>query len=247
MVLGLFRRGAQAGSKGSKVTKIGSTGFFARRAMDKKIMANLGGKFKNVSKAGDNLDDAAKAAGLSKTGGKAGAYKLCKGCKVIDDAGDVVSTPGSVIGGTGNATKWKEGYRIVKVTSKIDKTTKTAKAVGVLGKAKQIGSAIPIPGIRTTFNLGVLAVIGFSAYSIISIVGNVSDRAEEVINNFYGIDCEDGDTVCEERGAKNMLLTGVLGITVVGGLLYMSLKPKGKEDKQEVEIKISKDEAATAA
>lgn len=244
MALGLARKGIgwlSKGSKGSKVTtRLGTTGWFARRAANKKVMTNVGGKFKNMSKAGDNLDDAAKAAGLSPTTGKAGAYKLCKGCKVVDDAGDLVKTPGHVIGGAGDATKWKEGYRIVKM----DDVTKTAKAVGVLNKAKQIGTAIPIPGIKTTFRLGVLAVVGYGGYRLISIIGLVSDTAEEAINNFYGISCEDNDTSCQEQGAKNMLMTGVLGVVLIGGITYMVLKPKKGES---VDIKVSsKEEAASA-
>jgi len=255
MVWGFFRRGAQAGSKSSKVTKIGSTGFLANRRLKNIASANLGTgvsgyskSIKMISKSGDNLDDAFSGIKGIKKGAGGKGYIVPKGYAVVDDAGKVMGRGGSSFGASSKASKtWNTTYRVVKVTDKITDANKTAKIVGVLGKAKQIGKAVPIPGIGKTFRIGFLVTAGYGFYRIISITGAVSDKAEEVINNFYGIDCEDGDVACEERGAKNMILSGVLGIAVVGGLLYMSLKPKGKEDKQEVEIKISKDEAVTTA
>ena len=241
MVGQLFRwggRAAKTGSKGSKVTKIGSTGWFARRSLKNTTKANVGGKFSYVSNTGDSLDDAFKGLpGVSQTAAKDG-WKIPKGYMVVDDTGKVLGKGGKSF----TKETWKGSYRVVKV-NRLSPSVKAARSSSILSKAK----SIPVPGFKNTFRFGFIAVVGYGTYRLISIMGAVSDRAEEVINNFFGIDCEEGDTVCEERGAKNMLLTGVLGITVVGGLLYMSLKPKGKEDKQEVEIKISKDEAATAA
>ena len=234
---------AKTGSKGSKLTKIGSTGWFARRSLKKTTTASVGGKFKYVTDAGASMDDAFKKVG-AKEATKAGkGYRVPAGHKVVDDNGKLIAGPGASFGSGTKASKaWKSNFRIVEMT-KISPSVKASRSASILSKAK----SIPVPGFKNTFRFGFIAVVGYGTYRLISIIGAVSDRAEEVINNFFGIDCEEGDTVCEERGAKNMLLTGVLGITVVGGLLYMSLKPKGKEDKQEVEIKISKDEAATAA
>tara|TARA_Y100000592_G_C5341798_1_gene254581 strand:- start:38 stop:709 length:672 start_codon:yes stop_codon:yes gene_type:complete len=199
---------------------------------------NVGGKFKYVSGSGDSLDDAFKGLpGVKRTAAGDG-WRIPKGHMVVDDTGKVLGKGGKSF----TKETWKGSYRIVKV-NRLSPSVKAARSSSILSKAK----SIPVPGFKNTFRFGFIAVVGYGTYRLISIIGAVSDRAEEVINNFFGIDCEDGDIVCEERGAKNMLLTGVLGITVVGGLLYMSLKPKGKEDKQEVEIKISKDEAATAA
>ena len=241
MVGQLFKWGGKAaktGSKGSKVTKIGSTGWFARRSLKNTTKANVGGKFSYVSNTGDSLDDAFKGLpGVSQTAAKDG-WKIPKGYMVVDDTGKVLGKGGKSF----TKETWKGSFRVVKV-NRLNPSVKAARSSSILSKAK----SIPVPGFKNTFRFGFIAVVGYGTYRLISIMGAVSDRAEEVINNFFGIDCEEGDTVCEERGAKNMLLTGVLGITVVGGLLYMSLKPKGKEDKQEVEIKISKDEAATAA
>jgi hypothetical protein len=246
MVGQLFRWGGKAaktGSKGSKVTKIGSTGWFARRSLKNTTKANVGGKFKYVTDAGASMDDAFKKVGADAATKAGKGYKVPAGHKVVDDTGELIAKPGASFGSGTKATKaWKSNYRIVKM-NKISPSVKASRSSSILSKAK----SIPVPGFKNTFRFGFIAVVGYGTYRLISIVGGVSDRAEEVINNFFGIDCEEGDIVCEERGAKNMLLTGVLGIAVVGGLLYMSLKPKGKEDKQEVEIKISKDEAATAA
>mgnify|MGYP003127069470 FL=1 len=199
---------------------------------------NVGGKFKYVSGSGDSLDDAFKGLpGVKRTAAGDG-WRIPQGHMVVDDTGKVLGKGGKSF----TKETWKGSYRVVKV-NRLSPSVKAARSSSILSKAK----SIPVPGFKNTFRFGFIAVVGYGTYRLISIIGSVSDRAEEVINNFFGIDCEEGDTVCEERGAKNMLLTGVLGITVVGGLLYMSLKPKGKEDKQEVEIKISKDEAATAA
>ena len=49
------------------------------------------------------------------------------------------------------------------------------------------------------------------------------------INNFYGINCEEGDTECQNKGAKNMLLTGLLVTAGVGGLIVLSLKKDSQE------------------
>ena len=212
--------------------------WFAKRGARATTKANVGGKFKYVSGSGDSLDDAFKGLpGVKKTAAGDG-WRIPQGHMVVDDTGKILGKGGKSF----TKTTWKGSYRVVKV-NRLSPSVKAARSSSILSKAK----SIPVPGFKNTFRFGFIAVVGYGTYRLISIMGSVSDRAEEVINNFFGIDCEEGDTACEERGAKNMLLTGVLGITAVSGLLYLSLKPKEKEGKQEVEIKISKDEAATAA
>ena len=68
------------------------------------------------------------------------------------------------------------------------------------------------------------AVIGFTAWRAISLIGVISESAEDTINNFFGINCAENDIACQEQGAKNMLNTGLLVAAGIGGLIVLSLK-----------------------
>ena len=74
-----------------------------------------------------------------------------------------------------------------------------------------------------------IAVIGYGTWRALNLVGVVSEAAEDTINNFFGINCEDGDTQCLERGAKNMVNTGLLVAAGIGGLVVLSLKKDSQE------------------
>ncbi len=74
-----------------------------------------------------------------------------------------------------------------------------------------------------------IAVIGYGTWRALSLIGVVSEAAEDTINNFFGINCEDGDTQCQERGAKNMVNTGLLVAAGIGGLVVLSLKKDSQE------------------
>jgi hypothetical protein len=237
---GAFRKGgALRFGKGSRFRPIKGTKIELASKLSKgKTLPQGAGK---VMGQGDTIDDAFKGMGIKALGN--GNYRIPKGHYIVDASNKIIA-----IGGKSTATmstKWTKGMKIVKVSTKVSTAVKTQKMAKLVSLAK--ASGLKVPGIGTTFRVGFLVTAGYGFYRVISIMGSVSDRAEEVINNFYGIDCDEGDTACEERGAKNLLLSGVLGIAVVGGIVYMVAKPKGGKDKQEVEIKISKDEAATAA
>ena len=99
-----------------------------------------------------------------------------------------------------------------------------------------------------------MAVIGYGAYQVISVIGTFSDALETTINNFFGVDakntCLDKGLVegtqeyldciedVEEEGAKNMLYTGiaVVGIVIVG-VISLTGKKDSKTEKVEIEIK----------
>lgn len=237
---GAFRKGgALRFGKGSRFRPItGTKTELASKLSKGQTLPSSAGK---IVGQGDTLDDAFKGMGV--TAFNKGGYPIPKGHYIVDASNKIIA-----IGGKSTATmstKWTKGMKVVKVSTKVSTAVKTQKMAKLVSLAK--ASGLKVPGIGTTFRVGFLVTAGYGFYRVISIMGSVSDRAEEVINNFYGIDCDEGDTACEERGAKNLLLSGVLGIAVVGGIVYMVAKPKGGKDKQEVEIKISKDEAATAA
>ena len=83
--------------------------------------------------------------------------------------------------------------------------------------------------LKGTTIASIFVVGGFMIWKSTSLIGVLSEAAEETINNFYGINCEDGDTECQEKGAKNMLLTGLLVTAGVGGLVVLSLKKDSQE------------------
>tara|TARA_R110002096_G_scaffold287488_2_gene481139 strand:- start:4 stop:798 length:795 start_codon:yes stop_codon:yes gene_type:complete len=235
----LRKGGALRFAKGSKFRPIKGTSTELAGMLSKgKTLPKGSGK---VMGQGDTLDDAFKGMGVKAF--NKGGYPIPKGHLIVDANNKIIA-----IGGKSTATmstKWTKGMKVVKISSKSSNAAKTAKMVKLRQLAKSSG--LKVPGVGTTFRFGFLVTAGYGFYRVISIMGSVSDKAEEVINNFYGIDCEEGDVVCEERGAKNILLSGVLGLAVVGGIIYVVAKPKGKSGKQEVEIKISKDEAVTTA
>jgi hypothetical protein len=238
---GAFRKGgALRFGKGSRFRPIkGTQTELASKLSKGKTLPEGAGK---VMGQGDTIDDAFKGMGVKAFNN--GNYPIPKGHYIVDASNKIIA-----IGGKSTATmstKWTKGMKVVKVSTKVSAAAKAEKMAKLVALAKNI-PAPKVPGIGTTFRVGFLVTAGYGFYRVISIMGSVSDRAEDVINNFYGIDCDDGDTACEERGARNLLWSGVLGIAVVGGVIYMVAKPKGGKDKQEVEIKISKDEAATAA
>ena len=95
---------------------------------------------------------------------------------------------------------------------------------------------IPIPGAKTSFNLGVFAVVGGLAYQILSTFGAVSDGLMETINNFFGnCDNKEGEEKekCETDGARNQTLLGI-GLAGVGLLSLASFLGLGKKKEKVV-------------
>ncbi len=96
------------------------------------------------------------------------------------------------------------------------------KGVGILNSAKDIK-------VMGLVKISFIAVIGYGTWRALSVIGVLSEAAEETINNFFGVNCEHGDTECQEKGAKNMLLSGLLVTAGIGGLVVLSLKKDSQE------------------
>ena len=164
-----------------------------------------------------------------------------KGQKLTDDAGEFlakVSNDGKTVRVGKNATLWK-GNKVVKtgpnewvrwtddmmIVPKLSDEVVSSRSASLLSMAQKI----PIPAGKTTFRLGIFAVVGYTTWRMLNIVGTISDVAEETINNFFGINCDESDTGCQEQGAKNMLMTGVVVAAIgVGGIMLMVRKPKAQ-------------------
>ena len=96
------------------------------------------------------------------------------------------------------------------------------KGVGILNSAKDIK-------VMGLVKMSFIAVIGYGTWRALSVIGVISEAAEDTINNFFGVNCEGGDTECQEKGAKNMLLSGLLVTAGIGGLVVLSLKKDSQE------------------
>ena len=176
-------------------------------------MGKLGTFLKGVRKVFGKTDD---AAAVKKTGSS----------KWIDELGQTPS--------------FLDDYTLIAVRTTDDAATarkladtraiKVAKAQEVADKAKTLplwGSwknTLVISGVAS-----IVVTLGYWTWSTVSVIGSLSDAAEDTINNFFGVNCEDGDTECQEKGAKNMLLSGLLVTAGIGGLVVLSLKKDSQE------------------
>lgn len=106
------------------------------------------------------------------------------------------------------------------------RATKVAKAQDVADKAK----TLPILGTwQNSLVISGVVIFGYATWKSMSVIGVLSEAMEDNINNFFGINCGDGDTTCQEKGAKNMLLTGLLVTAGFAGLVVLSLKKDSQE------------------
>ena len=168
-----------------------------------------------------------------------GVGKITKdGSKVFVAKNATLWKGGKIIKAQGVTGKWVPWTSdMVLVSNKLPAAVKTSRGARVL----EMAGNIPIPAGKTSFRLGVFAVVGYTAWRTLGIVGTVSDAAEETINNFFGINCDESDTACQEQGAKNMLMTGVIVAALgVGGIVLLTRKPKAQE------IKVVSDTGAAA-
>ncbi len=83
--------------------------------------------------------------------------------------------------------------------------------------------------LKGTTIASIFVVGGFMIWKSTSLIGVLSEAAEDTINNFFGVNCGEGDAECQDEGAKNMLLTGLLVAAGVGGLVVLSLKKDSQE------------------
>lgn len=235
----------------------------------------LFGKTDDVAALTKNLDNATRSLNqlgdLSKVDdlGDAGKYlnKLDDG-KVYPKPGYKIKTPnGKTI--TASNTKgvvWEPGMKLVNISSKSQKITDAQKAINAtnqLNKAKTIWQPNALRNLKLTGMISGMAVIGYGAYQMISIIGTFSEAVETSINNFFGVDakntCLDKGLVegtqeylncvetIEEEGAKNMLYTG-LAITGIAIVTIGAFAFKGKDSKGEkVEIELKQPSEASAS
>lgn len=127
--------------------------------------------------------------------------------------------------------KWDESWELVDVNKlKAIQATKNidwAKKLDI----SQWGLSRFIPGAKTTFNLGAVAVVGGISWAILTTVTAFSDGLTETINNFFGLG-EDCDSECEESGARNQLLLGtaIMGVGVISLASFLGLGKKNKSE-----------------
>jgi hypothetical protein len=229
--LGVWLVGSKTAKGVSKAGKVGAFGGVFRKGGA--LTFRKGTKFrpiKGVISMGDEVPVGAKLVGKGKNIDEVfdgvGAFKFKNGNYRIPKGHYVVKN-GKILAIGGKSTKglkWTEGMQLVSVSRKLPKAVKTARMAKIVSMAKSTG--LTLPGVKTTLKVGMLVTVGYGFYRVIGTIGLVSDAAEDVINNFYGINCDEDDTECQSQGAKNMLATGILGVVVIGGVAYYMLKPK---------------------
>ena len=178
---------------------------------------------KVLSPAG-SIDDVSKNLGIELN--QKGGIKLPYGQRIRAADGSLVPTANNTYKKNDWDTSWevidaKEYYK-AKAASKVSNHISVAETNFTLKKF--------IPEASTVWNLGVFAVVGGTAYHILSIVGAVSDGLMETINNFFGIDCEEGSE-CDAKGARNQTILGI-AIAGVGILSLASFLGLGKKKEQ---------------
>jgi len=118
----------------------------------------------------------------------------------------------------------------------LTKSIKASRSKSVLAKTK-VWNPKFMRNIKAGAMFGILGATGYGFYRAIGIIGIFSDAAENTINNFYGINCEEtceGDSdcisACQEKGSRNMILTGV---AIAGGVgLLIALKFGGSKSNE---------------
>ena len=167
-------------------------------------MGKFGTFLKGMRKVFGKTDDAAT---LKKTGN----------LKWVDELGQ---TPGY----------WDEAALVAARTDEAATASKVSgtradtinRGIGILNSAKDIK-------LMGLVKWSGFAIIGYGTWRALCLIGVISESAEDAINNFFGVNCEDGDTECQEKGAKNMLLSGLLVTAGIGGLVVLSLKKDSQE------------------
>ncbi len=122
----------------------------------------------------------------------------------------------------------RHSHKTQRTTSKVarSRTDNIVKGKEVADTAK----SLPLFGTwKNSLVVSGVVLMGYATWKSMSVIGVLSEAAEETINNFFGINCESGDADCQEKGAKNMLLAGLLVTAGVGGLVVLSLKKDSQE------------------
>jgi hypothetical protein len=167
--------------------------------------------------AGKSLDEVAEALETQLT--STGKLKVPTGKQARKADGTLVPKESG-----GYYSKWEDDWQLV--DTQIMASIKAADNVA-LSKSRFTLNKI-IPGAKTSYNLGVFAVVGGIAYNLLSVVGSLSDGLQETINNFFGLNCESDDIKCEENGARNQMILGmaIAGIGLVSLASFFGLGKK---------------------
>tara|TARA_R110000824_G_scaffold127751_2_gene288107 strand:+ start:230 stop:853 length:624 start_codon:yes stop_codon:yes gene_type:complete len=171
-----------------------------------------------------SIDDVSKNLGIELN--RTGSISLPSGQRVRAADGSLVPTNNNIYSKNDWDTSWEvidaKDYNKARAAFKVSNNISVAETNFTLKKF--------IPTATTSWNLGVFAVVGGTAYSILSIVGSISTGLEETVNNFFGIDCEEGSE-CEAKGARNQTILGI-AIAGVGILSIASFLGLGKKKEQ---------------
>tara|TARA_R110000765_G_scaffold28015_2_gene67833 strand:- start:570 stop:1199 length:630 start_codon:yes stop_codon:yes gene_type:complete len=170
-----------------------------------------------------SIDDVAKNLGIELN--RTGSISLPSGQRVRAADGSLVPSPSNnnIYSKNDWDTSWEvidaKDYNKARAAFKVSNNISVAETNFTLKKF--------IPTATTSWNLGVFAVVGGTAYRILSIVGSISTGLEETVNNFFGIDCEEGSE-CEAKGARNQTILGIaiagVGILSLASFLGLSKK-----------------------
>lgn len=166
-----------------------------------------------VAISGKSLDEVGSIMGKQVTSG--GKLQIGAGWRLVDESGSVLKTGGKYI------DEVPAGSKLLKVSE--------ARAVrGTKSLSKSNNFKFPFSS-KTTFRMGVFSVVGYTAWEVISFVGLISSTAEDAINNFFGMNCAEGDSECEEKASNRLVYVG-MGVAAIGAIsLYNFLNPSKRE------------------
>ncbi len=166
-----------------------------------------------VSIQGKSLDEVGELMGKSVTDNR----KLMIGAdwRLVDESGSVLKTGGQWI------DEVPAGAKLLDVNK-----ARAVKGVQSVNTANDF--RFPFSP-KTSFRMGVFAVVGYTAWELISFVGVISSTVGDVINNFFGLNCEETDVECQKEASDRLVYLG-MGIAAVGAIsLFNFFKPSKRE------------------
>lgn len=166
-----------------------------------------------VSIQGKSLDEVGQLMGKSVTTN--GKLQIGAGWKLVDESGAVLKTGGQYI------DEIPAGAKLLDVNK-----ARAVKGVQAVNTANDF--RFPFSS-KTSFRMGVFAVVGYTAWELISFVGAISSTAGDAINNFFGLNCAETDVECQKEASDRLVYLG-MGIAAVGAIsLFNFFKPSKRE------------------
>lgn len=166
-----------------------------------------------VSIQGKSLDEVGQLMGKSVTTN--GKLQIGAGWKLVDESGSVLKTGGQYI------DEIPAGAKLLDVNK-----ARAVKGVQAVNTANDF--RFPFSS-KTSFRMGVFAVVGYTAWELISFVGAISSTVGDTINNFFGLNCEETDVECQKEASDRLVYLG-MGIAAVGAIsLFNFFKPSKRE------------------